>query len=239
MFTKADAWMAGGFAAAVAAAMPFDQRMAEWMQQPSRQDNSGLTGTATVFRNLADPGTVVIAGGLYIAGRLTHDATMADIGGHASEAIIASGVAGWVIKSVAGRARPRVDITRPHDFKLGRGFGTSGDYQSFPSGHTLAAFSLASVVTAESGRYWPNHQRLIGVLTYGGATLSGLSRMYNNAHWGSDVLLGAGIGTLTGLAVVRYQHGHPNNWIDRTFLGMSVAPATGGGMMVGFHATPW
>ncbi|HVB31603.1 MAG TPA: phosphatase PAP2 family protein [Gemmatimonadaceae bacterium] len=236
LFTRADGWLAGGFVAGMVAVWPLDESIAERSQLPSNQSNAALKNTATVFRELADPGTVIIGGGLYIAGRLTHDRTMADIGGHASEAIIGSSVVGWVLKSVAGRARPRVNIHDPHDFKLGRGFGSAGDYQSFPSGHTLAAFSLASVVTAESGRLWPREQALIGVLTYGGATLSGLSRIYNNAHWASDVMLGAGIGTLTGLAVVRYQHGHPGNWVDRIFLHeVSVAPAVGGGMMVGVN----
>ena len=155
-FTRADAWMAGGFAVATAAAMPFDERLAEWMQQPARQQNGTLRTAASVFGNLADPGTVVIAGGLWAVGRLTDDRTMADVGLHSGEAIVASAVAGWAIKSVAGRARPRVDIHRPDDFALGRGFGTNGNYQSFPSGHTLAAFSLASAVTAEAGHFWPN-----------------------------------------------------------------------------------
>jgi membrane-associated phospholipid phosphatase len=232
LFSGGDAWIAGGFAAATLIAMPFDERLAEWMQQPSRQNNSAMKGTATVFRNFADPGTVVIAGGVYIAGVLEHNATMTDVGFHSGEAIVASSVVGWAIKSVAGRARPRVDIHRPHDFKLGRGFGAAGDYQSFPSGHTLAAFSLAAAVTAESDRLWPEHHALIGVLTYGGATLSGLSRMYNNAHWASDVLLGAGIGTLSGLAIIHFNEAHPRNLINRVLLGASVLPDGQGGLVV-------
>jgi len=239
LFTTSDAWMAGGFAAATVLAMPFDERLAEWMQQPARQTNSTLRTTATVFRTLADPGTVVIAGGLWVVGRLLRDETMADVGLHSGEAIVASSVAGWAIKSLAGRARPRVDIHRPQDFQLGRGFGTAGNYQSFPSGHTLAAFSLASAVTAEAGHFWPRKQILIGLLTYGGATLSGVSRMYNDAHWASDVILGAGLGTLSGLVVVGWQHGHPGNWVDRTLLDVSLVPAPDGRLAVGLHLTPW
>ncbi|MDE3127264.1 MAG: phosphatase PAP2 family protein [Gemmatimonadota bacterium] len=235
-FTAGDGWMAGGFVAATLLAMPFDERLARWMQQPAQQNDAAMKNTATVFRNLADPGTVVIGGGLYIAGRLTHDRTMTDVGLHSSEAIVAASVAGFVIKSAAGRARPRVDIANPHDYKFGRGLN-SNDYESFPSGHALAAFALASAVTAEAGYHWADKQTLIGALTYGGATLSALSRPYNNAHWLSDVVLGAGIGTLAGRLVVRWQHTHPDNWVDRTFLGMSVAPAPGGGVAVAFHAT--
>ena len=57
---------------------------------------------------------------------------------------------------------------------------------------------------------------------YGGATLVGLSRMYNKADWVSDVVLGAGIGTFSGIKVVRYSHGHTHNAVDRFFLGLSV-----------------
>ena len=44
---------------------------------------------------------------------------------------------------------------------------------------------------------------MIGPLLYTGAALTGVSRMYNNRHWTSDVLVGAGIGTFAGLKVVR------------------------------------
>lgn len=218
LFTRTDAWLTGGFAAATALAWPHDESFARRMQLPGNQNNSTLRNSATVFRNLGDPGTVIIAVGLWGAGRLTHDETMSEIGLRSSEAIGASGIAGWVLKSIAGRARPRVNIARPHDFKLGRGFGTSGDYQSFPSGHTLAAFSLASVVTAEAGKFWPDHQVLIGTLSYGGAAAVGVSRMYNNAHWASDVVLGAGIGTLAGIMAVKWNEMHPDNWFDRMLL---------------------
>jgi membrane-associated phospholipid phosphatase len=55
--------------------------------------------------------------------------------------------------------------------------------------------------------------------------LTGVSRIYNNQHWASDVLAGAAIGTLTGIKVFRYQHSHPNNRIDRKLLraGVSVS----------------
>ena len=60
---------------------------------------------------------------------------------------------------------------------------------------------------------------------YGGATLVGASRIYNNAHWASDVALGAAIGTFTGLKVVRYSHQHPDNPIDRLLLGFQATPS--------------
>ena len=59
---------------------------------------------------------------------------------------------------------------------------------------------------------------------YGGATLVGLSRMYHNKHWASDVALGAAVGTFSGLKVVRYSHAHPDNKVDRVMLMPSSRP---------------
>jgi hypothetical protein len=68
---------------------------------------------------------------------------------------------------------------------------------------------------------------------YAGATSVGLSRMYHNKHWGSDVLLGAAIGTFSGRKVVQYAHGHPGNLLDRIMLGTKVSPDGHGGVSVG------
>ena len=224
LFTRTDAWLAAGFAGGTLAVMPVEQRMARRLELPSVQGNRSYANAATVFRNLGDPGTVIISGGLYVAGRLSHEPTITDIGLHSTEAIAIASVAGVLIKGVAGRARPSTDPANSDDYRLGRGFGRNGGYQSMPSGHTLAAFALASEVSAEAQRRWPNRAAAVGVLTYSAATLTGFSRMYNNAHWASDVVVGAGIGTITGIAVARYQHSTPGNWVDRVLQHLSVAP---------------
>jgi membrane-associated phospholipid phosphatase len=69
---------------------------------------------------------------------------------------------------------------------------------------------------------------------YGGATLVGLSRMYHNKHWASDVALGAAVGTFSGLKVVRYSHAHPDNKVDRVMLRAFIAPDGAGGGHLGF-----
>jgi membrane-associated phospholipid phosphatase len=161
-------------------------------------------------------------------GKLAHWREVADLGLHGTEAVALSGVLTAAVKDLAGRARPYVSVdTNAHDFKFGRGFGNGG-FQSFPSGHSTAAFAAASVVTSESQRWWPHETWLVASAMYGGASLVALSRMYNNAHWASDVVLGAGIGTFSGIKVVRYNHGHPHNFIDRALLGLEVTPVPGG-----------
>ena len=61
---------------------------------------------------------------------------------------------------------------------------------SFPSGHTAIAFASAEFLRRE---YW-NTSPWIGVAGYAMATTTGLLRMYNNRHWITDVVAGAGIG---------------------------------------------
>lgn len=68
------------------------------------------------------------------------------------------------------------------------------DHGSFPSGHTAAAFSFASVIGAE-------HGPVLGAIAYGLASLTALSRMNDNKHELHDVVAGAIIGTSYGLSI--------------------------------------
>lgn len=64
---------------------------------------------------------------------------------------------------------------------------------SFPSGHTATAFMGAELLRRE---YW-DVSPWIGVAGYAIAAGTGFFRMYNNRHWLTDVIAGAGIGILS------------------------------------------
>jgi membrane-associated phospholipid phosphatase len=132
-----------------------------------------------------------------------------------------------VLKKVTGRARPFVSAdTNASDFKLFGGFSQE-NRSSFPSGHTTTAFAAAAAVSSEARSQWPHawwSAWLIPPALYGGATVVGLSRMYHNRHWASDVTLGAAIGTFSGIKVVQYTHSHPHNLLDRIMLRTAVVP---------------
>ena len=232
LFTPRDAVVASAFVAGTAVMLPFDERLASWFQRPSLQRSTVASDVATGARVLGIPGTLIIAPALYVVGRVGHHEHAADLGLHAGEALVVALGTTWLIKGIAGRARPYVvRDTNSDDFAFGRGFGGE-DHSSFPSGHATAAFAMAAATTAETSRWWPGSARYMAPLLYGSATLVGLSRMYDDKHWASDVVFGAAIGTFSGWKVVRVNHEHPQNWIDRVFLSAVIAPTASGGALL-------
>jgi membrane-associated phospholipid phosphatase len=235
LFTYRDAALAAGFVGLTFAMFPADKHLAQRLQDQDLQTIKSLDQSAKSFEWITSPGAFVIGGGLYTYGRLAHHPDIADLGWHGTEAVlISSGITG-LLKGTLGRARPFVtNDTNPRDFKFGKGFSSS-DRQSFPSGHTTTAFAAASSVTSEVRRLWPKYTWYVAPVLYGGATLVGVSRMYHNKHWASDVVLGAGIGTFAGLKVVRFNHTHKGDRLDRWLLGANMQSDGAGGAALAWN----
>lgn len=225
LFTWRDGILAAGFAVGTIAIRPVDKSAAVALQEPSRQHKIIFQEGSTIVRTIAVPGSVIIGTSMYAVGRLAHVDRLAEVGLHGTEALGVGSAAADVLKDILGRARPFVDTAGPNpdDWQLMRGLHRGANYQSFPSGHTVAAFAAAAAVSSETSRWWPTATYFgIGPVLYGGAAAVGLSRMYNNRHWASDVIMGAAIGTFAGTKVVRYSLTHPRNRIDRWLLHGSV-----------------
>lgn len=232
-FTKKDAWLAGAFVATTALMFPVDKHAAERLHNPSTEANRFFANASTRVEYIASPGAYLIGGALYAVGKIGKMEKVADLGWHGTEAVLFAQGVTFVLKGSVGRGRPFLSNgTDPGDYHVMHGFG-NGDWSSFPSGHTSTAFAAAAAVTNETTRWWPRSTWVVGPLMYAGATAVGLSRMYHNRHWASDVALGAAIGTFSGRKVVQYVHGHPGNRIDRLILRTSVVPDGRGRMLVG------
>jgi membrane-associated phospholipid phosphatase len=78
---------------------------------------------------------------------------------------------------------------------------SSYSYTSFPSGHTTLAFAAATVYAMEY-----SDRPAVKILSYSAASLIGLSRITENKHWASDVLIGGILGHLIGRQVVNNYH---------------------------------
>lgn len=109
--------------------------------------------------------------------------------------VAAAGVLDEIVKNVTCRARP----TAPGAGTFFAGFPcfpAPYAYASFPSGHATTAFAAAVVLAM-----W--YPRGAGVFV-GLAVLAGLSRVMLGAHFPSDVLAGALLGSGVALAVHAY-----------------------------------
>ena len=230
-FTRKDALLGLGFVAGTIAMFPLDKHLAGRLQ--TNQERQGfLQNASTGVEVIASPGAYVIGAGLYALGRIGKYDRVADLGWHGTEAVLLAEGMTYTIKGFAGRARPFLSHgTDPDALYFAKGFG-DGDYTSFPSGHSTTAFAAAAAVTNETTRWWPRSTWIVGPLMYTGAAAVGLSRMYHNRHWASDVVMGAAIGTFTGRKVVQYAHGHPGNLFDRVMLRVSVVPDGFGGKLL-------
>jgi membrane-associated phospholipid phosphatase len=230
LFTAEDAFFAGGVIFTTLAIAPLDKQFADYLQG-SPQTNRFFRKLSVTVEAIAHPGAHFIGTGLYAIGRLGGNERMAALGLHGTEAIFFGLLLTHAIKIGAGRQRPYADRDRPHNFGFMRGWRQE-QYRSFPSGHTLIAFAAAAAVTEETRRWWPKSAWYIAPPMYGGATLVALSRMYNNRHWASDVMIGGLIGTFAGLKVVNYHYTHPENRVDRWLLGVVATPVASSGWVV-------
>lgn len=137
-----------------------------------------------------------VLGGFYLAGIAGNsDTAMAVAQDGLAASLIASGIVTPTIKFIAGRARPRENagIAQFHPFSISHTANSS-----FPSGHTTQAFALASVISSHYEDSWVKYS------SYTVAGLVGLARSYHDAHFASDIVAGALIGTLVGRSVVEY-----------------------------------
>jgi len=133
----------------------------------------------------------VLIGGLYLGGRFAKDNRLAGTSLTAAKAFIVSAAGAGIIKQITHRHRPYQDDIPDH--ANWDGPFSSIEYTSFPSGHATAAFSMATVYALEYGNtIW------VPVLAYTLATGTAVSRLYDNKHWASDVVIGSALGFVTG-----------------------------------------
>jgi membrane-associated phospholipid phosphatase len=236
-FTKRDAVLSGIALAGSAVITVFDVRIANYMQSEGVQDGQSRKDLADALTVVNEMPLTVGAVLTYGVGRLTHSSTVADVGLHTTEALLLTTAIAELIRAPLGRARPRVSPDDQYAFHWGTGF-TNFDNRAFPSLHAAVAFATASALVGEIRERKPEANRYAAPLLYTAAMVPGLTRMYLNQHWASDVAAGSFLGALIGNKVVRYAHTHSRSKLDRILLGTAVVPDGRGGMMVAVALRP-
>ena len=105
--------------------------------------------------------------------------------------ISASGLINLLIKWLAGRHRP-INLFSSGLFGFDY-FRATYEFTSFPSGHSVTAFTLAAAISILFPRW--------SIPAFAAAVAIGMSRIMITSHYLSDVIAGAGIGILCVLAV--------------------------------------
>lgn len=137
-------------------------------------------------------GVAAVAGAFYIFGRANHNSRARETGVLAAEALIDSAIVATSIKAITQRTRPTGGQSRSDFFDGG---------SSFPSGHAIQAWTLATIVAHEY------HDRLpVQIAAYGIASAVSVSRFTGRNHYLSDVLIGSAMGYGIGRYVYRTHH---------------------------------
>jgi membrane-associated phospholipid phosphatase len=116
------------------------------------------------------------------------------------EAYVDGAILDLALKAVTRRKRPSdVPAGTPFNDTFFSGGKSPFKGSSFPSGHAIGAFSVATVI---AHRY--SQHRWVPWAAYGLATAVSLSRISTSAHFPSDVFLGAALGyTIARFEVLR------------------------------------
>ena len=158
---------------------------------PSFNQASIDTSNALIYSLVATP--VV----LYGFGRFQGDDHAREAGILTGEAMLDGVVVEQALKLVLWQERPAQDTARGRFFQ-----SIAGIDSSFPSAHTLIAFSAASALAAEYPSRWTQFA------LYSAATGVGITRVLGQEHFPADVLVGGAAGWLIGHYVVKRHHHH-------------------------------
>jgi membrane-associated phospholipid phosphatase len=158
-------------------------------QNPSFNQANINVSNVMVYSLVASPAV------LYGFGRFRQDDHAREAGILTAEALVDGVVVEQAVKLITWQERPYQDNAKGKFFQ-----SSAGVDSSFPSSHTLIAFTAASALAEEYPSRWTQ------VLLYTGATGVGLARVLGQDHFPSDVLVGGALGWLIGHNVVKRHH---------------------------------
>ena len=132
--------------------------------------------------------------GFYLWGIFAGNQKARETGVLSGEALIDGLIVVEVLKAVAGRNRPNAGM-KPGNFFAGGA--------SFPSGHSMETFALASVIAHEY-----RNKKWVPWVAYGLAGVVGTARFGARQHYASDVIAGSAMGFFIGRYVVNTHEAH-------------------------------
>ncbi len=136
-----------------------------------------------------------VVAGFYGYGVLKDDAKPREVAVLGGEALLDSLIVVEALKTVAGRNRPDNPSNPGHFFKAG---------DSFPSGHSIESWSLASVIAHEYG----HGSKVVPIVVYSLAGVVSAARFTAQRHFASDIVAGGAMGWFLGRYVYQTHMDH-------------------------------
>lgn len=137
--------------------------------------------------------TALVPAWLYLDGYFAHDNYAKETALLSGEAVLDAEIVDLFMKLASNRVRP-ISIPARSNYADSFVEGRSRFDASFPSGHAIDAFAVATVI---SRRYGARH-KWVTPLAYGAAAAIGVSRVTTSAHFPSDVFFGSALGYAIG-----------------------------------------
>jgi hypothetical protein len=141
----------------------------------------------------------------YISGEVFQDDKAKETAILGFQTLFHTGLAAQVVKHISGRQRPLMSGGMEDIWHGPKGAFVRYQenenirtYNSFFSGHSTVAWGMAAVI---AGQY--KEVKAVPYISYGLATLVSLSRVTEDVHWPSDILIGAFLGYQIGRYMVR------------------------------------
>ena len=137
-------------------------------------------------------GAAAVGAVFYLSGRAEHNTRARETGLLSWEALIDSEIVVVSLKAITERRRPLAEHHRGDFFRSGT---------SFPSGHAIHAWSVATVIASEY-----SHHRSAQIAAYGIATAVSMARFTGEKHFVSDIFVGSALGFGIGRYVYHAHH---------------------------------
>ncbi|MDO8549914.1 MAG: phosphatase PAP2 family protein [Ignavibacteria bacterium] len=192
-FDEEDFILTGIIAGATAFSFTFDNPV---RNNIGKIQSSSLDRVASFGEKFGNGGYVAgLSGILYLGGHIFQEEELRKTGLMLAEAIFLNGVVTEGLKIITGRSRPFRNEGN-HEIDFFEMEFEDGE-NSLPSGHTSTAFAVATVLSERIDNLYAS------ISLYSLAGLTAFERIYNDKHWLSDTILGAALGTVIGLKVVK------------------------------------
>lgn len=184
----------GAVAAGTGVLLGADYSIKQFMMHNQTVTTTHITNQVEPWGNAYAPYLIGVG---YLTGVVLHDRKLESGSLMAAKSLVISTAIYTAIKSVVRRGRPtyydgNVNFRPP--------FSSDKYHTSFPSGHSNTVMTVATAIAELYGKDYP----WVPYVAYSVAGLTGITRLYENRHWSSDILVGMALGHFVTQSVFRH-----------------------------------